>query len=228
MGAGWLAIRSRFLLQVSRIVFSALPCDDLLEVGKFLAVDYRVSCLDGNYKIYRIYAYVAIMIWPVGFPLLCFAMLYYYEVPKIAAHKIRRAEERAFLQHWIMESARQSKPLTRIDGLELHELTHMQLYQLHELVTSFSTANNADAELELGISSAEAFARVVQGFEAQQSCAEPASSKLAPNEQVSGSNELSTALPVASTSLEVPSVQVGIILAPSNLRSFIGHVPGCS
>ena len=44
------------------MIFSALPCDDLFETGKFLAVDYRVSCLDTDYKIYRIYACVAIVI----------------------------------------------------------------------------------------------------------------------------------------------------------------------
>ena len=78
-------------------------------------------------------------------------MLWYYEVPQIAACKIKRAEEHAFLQHWTSKLAKLRKPPTGIDGLELHELTQLQLYHLLESVTSFRTASDADAELELGI-----------------------------------------------------------------------------
>ena len=76
-------------LQVSQIVFATLQCDKLPRIGEFLTVDYHVSCLDDNYKIYRTYAYVAILIWPVGFPILCIAMLWYYEVPQLAAEKVK-------------------------------------------------------------------------------------------------------------------------------------------
>ena len=76
------------------------------------------------------YAYVAIVIWPVGFPLMCCALFWYYEVPQIAALKIKRAEERAFLQHWTTELARLNKLPIGIDSLELQELNQMQLDRL--------------------------------------------------------------------------------------------------
>ena len=81
--------QSRTLVQVSRIVFATLQCDELVGIGKFLTVDYCISCLDDNYKIYRTYAYVAILIWPVGFPILCIAMLWYYEVPQLTVEKVK-------------------------------------------------------------------------------------------------------------------------------------------
>ena len=198
---------------MSRIVFTALPCDDLLETGEFLAVDYRVSCLDNDYKIYRIYAYVAIVIWPVGFPLVCFAMLWYYEVPKIAARKIKRAEERAFLQHWTSKLAKLRKSLTGIDGLELHELTQLQLYQLIKSVTSFSTASDADAELELSIGSRKMFEVFMR--------TDASSEQPLPTSQSPECSQPSTALPVKqapATSMEETVVKVGTTLASLKLR----------
>ena len=199
---------------MSRKIFTALPCDDLLETGKFLAVDYRVSCLDNDYKIYRTYAYVAILIWPVGFPLVCFAMLWYYEVPQIAACKIKRAEEHAFLQHWTSKLAKLRKPPTGIDGLELHELTQLQLYHLLESVTSFRTASDVDAELELGIGSRKMFDEVFVRTDAS-------SEQPLPTSQSPECSQPSTALPAKqapATSMEETVVQVGTTPAPLKLR----------
>ena len=197
------------------MIFSALPCDNLLEAGEFLAVDYRVSCLDNDYKIYRVYACVAIVIWPVGFPLLCFAMLLHYEVPQIAAHKMKRAEERAFLQHWTGKLAEVGKPLTGFDDLKLHELTQPQLYQLLKSVMSSSTASDEDFELELSIDFREMFDKVCVHTDAPHTCVEPGSSEQPlPQSQSPECSQLSTPPPgkqAVATSIEEAVVQVGKI-----------------
>jgi hypothetical protein len=202
------------------VVFSTLPCDDLLDAGKFLAVDYRVSCLDTKDTSYRSYDHVDIVIWPVGFPLLCCALFWYYEVPQIAALKIKRAEERAFLQHWTTELARLNKSPIGINCLELQELNQMQLYQLLKSITSSSSPSDANAGLELGIGSREI-------FDALQSCAEPGSSDAPP--QSLGCSQLSTgylAEQADSPSLQETGMQVRTILAIHT--DMIDQVLGCS
>ena len=217
---GW----SRILVQVSRIVFATLQCDELVGIGKFLTVDYRVSCLDDNYKIYRTYAYVAILIWPVGVPVLCIAMLRYYEVPKLAAQKIKRAEELAFLQRWTSELARQSRPLG--------ELTQLQLYQLLQSTMSSDTASNEHDTLELdAIDTSEIFNQVFTSTDAPQSCAERPSSEPPLPPQLSGCSQLSMSLPAeqaTSTSLAHTGQQVGTIFTPLEHRYLIDYVVGCS
>ena len=40
-------------------------------------------------------------LWPVGYPLLCLGMLYWYSVPSIARRKVNQAEWRAYLEHML-------------------------------------------------------------------------------------------------------------------------------
>ena len=128
-----------------------------LSAGKFLAVDYRISCVSTEYNNYRVFAYAAIVIWPLGFPLSCLAMLHYYEVPHLAAEKLRRAEERAFLDYWTSTLARLGKSLGHTDALELQDLTQVQLLLLLETVMSSSIDGHAEAGPELGIGKHEVF-----------------------------------------------------------------------
>ena len=78
---------------------------------------------------------------PIGFPLFCFQMLRYYNVPKIAARKIKRAETCAFLQHCAWKLARAGKTLAGIDQCnELEQLSHMQRRYLVELLAPANVA----------------------------------------------------------------------------------------
>ena len=65
----------------------------------------------GTYNWYRSFAYFGIALWPVGFPLFCLAMLYYYKVPKIARRKQERAEWAAFLVHCMSMLADRGLPM---------------------------------------------------------------------------------------------------------------------
>ena len=81
---------------------------------------------------------------PIGFPLFCFQILRYYNVPKIAARKIKRAETCAFLQHCAWKLARAGKALAGIDEcIELEQLSHTQRRYLVEL---FLPANAATTD----------------------------------------------------------------------------------
>ena len=76
--------------------------------------DYRIDCTLGTYNWYRSFAYFGIALWPVGFPLFCLAMLYYYKVPKIALRKQERAEWAAFLVHCMSMLADRGLPMLGI------------------------------------------------------------------------------------------------------------------
>ena len=49
----------------------------------------RIDCNTGEYRFYQFFGLVAVALWPIGFPAFCVFMLYKYEVPQIAAHKVR-------------------------------------------------------------------------------------------------------------------------------------------
>ena len=143
-------------------------------------------------------------------------MLWHYEVPQIAAHKMKRAKEHAFLQHWTSKLAKMGKPLTtRMDDLELHELTQLQLYQLLELVMCSSTASDQELGHELGVGSREMFDKVFKHTHAPQTGAKPASSEQPlPPLQSPECSQSSTALPgrqTVATLIEEAAVQVGKI-----------------
>ncbi|KAH8049049.1 hypothetical protein JL720_15708 [Aureococcus anophagefferens] len=70
---------------VSNVIFASLFCDDdyddepdgsPFKNGSWLAADYTVSCRSDRYKSHAIYAYICIVIYPVGIPLGFFALLY--------------------------------------------------------------------------------------------------------------------------------------------------------
>lgn len=205
------------------MVFLALPCDNLRGTGKFLAVDYRVSCLSDEYKNYRVFAYTAIIVWPLGFPLFCLGMLWYYEVPRMASQKMKLAEERAFLQHWSSTFARLGKPVAGLDSLELRELTNMQLYLLLGSVAS-CIAENAEARLELGVGWDGVLAELVPQTEAPQSCEETKPCKLLQpqphSDSVSVSDEATAPTAAEKASVRVsttPIQELGHSNVPDNL-----------
>lgn len=132
------------------MVFSSLVCDDLAEAGQFLAADYRASCLHKMSKNFRVYAYGSIVIWPVGFLFVCLVLLWYYRIPQLAAQKMQRAVEHMFLEHWTNKLAKLRKPIAGIEGLELRELTQLQLYLLFQSISCVDNTSNLDIELELG------------------------------------------------------------------------------
>ena len=89
---------------ISRVGFSALVCDDLEEDGQYLAVDYRINCNSSAWKDrIRVFGWTFVCVWPVGFPLLCLGMLYWYSVPFIAKRKVAGAEWRAYLEHMLSQ-----------------------------------------------------------------------------------------------------------------------------
>ena len=96
--------------------------------------DYRIDCTTGTYNWYRNFAYFGIVLWPVGFPLFCLGMLYYYKVPKIARRKQEKAEWAAFITHCMSMLADRGLPVL---GLTLDQtrwmvggLTEAQMQQM--------------------------------------------------------------------------------------------------
>ena len=128
-------------------MFSTLPCEDLGAVGKFLKADYHVDCTSAKYKRFRVFAMIGILVWPLGFPAGCLGMLYYYNVPKIAARKVQRAQVRAFLDYCVSRLVATGTPLHGITSdASLEELSKMQLWHLAELLgflTSDPTGDEA-------------------------------------------------------------------------------------
>ncbi|CAM9924542.1 unnamed protein product, partial [Ectocarpus sp. 4 AP-2014] len=56
---------------VSTIVFQTFACDTLDELGKtFLRADYSLECYTPEHKLYRGYAGIMILVYPIGIPLL--------------------------------------------------------------------------------------------------------------------------------------------------------------
>ena len=129
---------------VSRVVLMTLQCDNVPEVGRFLAADYRVSCDNEKYKVYRTYAYFAIAAWPLGFPVFCIALLVYYKVPHIAARKLKRAELRAFLQYSASQFASLGKPPLVLGNMHSLEMDDLSLEQLRLLAESFGLCKQDD------------------------------------------------------------------------------------
>ena len=76
--------------------------------------DYRIDCTSGTYTWYRNFAYFGIVLWPVGFPLFCLAMLYYYKIPTIARRKQEKAEWAAFMTYCMSMLADRGLPVLGI------------------------------------------------------------------------------------------------------------------
>jgi hypothetical protein len=62
-----------------------------------LQYDSRVDCLSPEYRSYLIFAWVMVILWPIGCPLSLLLLLRSYNVPDLAARKLRAASIRAFL-----------------------------------------------------------------------------------------------------------------------------------
>ena len=64
-----------------------------------LQYDSRVDCLSPEYTSYLIFAWIMAILWPIGCPLSLLLLLKSYNVPELAARKLRAASIRAFLVH---------------------------------------------------------------------------------------------------------------------------------
>ena len=64
-----------------------------------LQYDSRVDCLSPEYRSYLVFAWVMAILWPIGCPLSLLLLLRSYNVPELAARKLRAASIRAFLVH---------------------------------------------------------------------------------------------------------------------------------
>ena len=123
--------RSHCGFQVSRFVVATFVCDELFPVGRFLAVDYRISCDLEKHNNYMIVAGVAVAVWPLGLPLGCYVMMLYYKVPRIARKKEMDAKFRAILNYCVGLLASQGKPLHGIhERMSIHDVSHSQLFYL--------------------------------------------------------------------------------------------------
>ena len=143
-------------------------CKDLHEAGKWLAVDYRVDCKSTEFGAHRAFAVFAIFLWPVGFPLAFLGLLRYYTVPKIAARKILRAKEAAFLEHALARLLCSGKPLHGVTSKSLlEELNRDQLQQLAGSLGSDEDGTGATAGLlgaiDSTMSTKDLFRVAVQG-----------------------------------------------------------------
>ena len=98
---------------VSRIMLSALKCDDIGLDGSFLHEDYRVDC-DGSLPSdmwIRAAGIAFTVFWPLGAPLYFYGLMRLYKVPEMAKRKIERAEHKAFLRFCIANARQHSTAL---------------------------------------------------------------------------------------------------------------------
>jgi hypothetical protein len=70
-----------------------------------LQYDSRVDCLSPEYRSYLIFAWVMAILWPIGCPLSLLLLLRSYNVPEIAARKLRAASIRAFLVYSLAKAS---------------------------------------------------------------------------------------------------------------------------
>ena len=64
-----LAITYIVLPTVSIIIFGTFPCDEFDDGGSYLRADYSVNCLKLEHKVWVVYAFVMMGIFPIGVPL---------------------------------------------------------------------------------------------------------------------------------------------------------------
>ena len=64
---------------VSTTIFRTFICDDEAIPGKsFLRSDYTIECYDSRHTVYRVYASIMILVYPIGIPLAYIALLFPY------------------------------------------------------------------------------------------------------------------------------------------------------
>ncbi len=94
--------------QVSQIAISALVCKNVGTPAKpdmLLQYDSRVDCLSPEYTSYLPFAWVMAILWPIGCPLSLLLLLRSYNVPEIAARKLRAASIRAFFVYSLAKAS---------------------------------------------------------------------------------------------------------------------------
>jgi len=94
--AGWFFVLFLVYPGCSAAVFSAFVCDDLEDGTPMLRVDYSITCWEGEHVRIVVYAFVMILVYPVGTPLLYSSLLY---ANADALERIRRAEAVANAEH---------------------------------------------------------------------------------------------------------------------------------
>ena len=103
---------------VSVSVLSTFSCLDLGRTGNLLRSDMRVQCPERGEFVW-VFSLVAIFVYPVGIPVGMFALLYYYDVPKMARQKKTAAGLKALIATFRQEvAAGQEEGLT---GRELEQ-----------------------------------------------------------------------------------------------------------
>jgi hypothetical protein len=70
-----------------------------------LQYDSRVDCLSPQYTSFLIFAWAMAILWPIGCPLSLLLLLKSYNVPEIAARKLRAASIRAFLVYSLAKAS---------------------------------------------------------------------------------------------------------------------------
>jgi hypothetical protein len=71
-----LALTFLILPSVSIKIFSTFSCQDFDDRTSHLKVDYNLDCKADNYGLFKAYAWIMVMIYPVGIPLGYFIMLF--------------------------------------------------------------------------------------------------------------------------------------------------------
>lgn len=66
-------------------------CQHLGAVGSFLVRDYRVKCYTPRHNHYRAVGVLALIFYPIGFPLMTTGLLLWYRVPSLVSRRVRQA-----------------------------------------------------------------------------------------------------------------------------------------
>ena len=87
-------------------------CHEVGKHGSFLRADFRETCPDGfSFNFVRAWAFPCILLYPIGIPLGMIALLYYFQVPKMAARKMaagKLMEMLSLYYHQVNDSAAHS------------------------------------------------------------------------------------------------------------------------
>ena len=64
--------------------------------GSYLRADFRETCPDGfGFNFVRSWAFPFLLVYPIGIPVGFMALLYFFQVPKMAAQKRKHARLQA-------------------------------------------------------------------------------------------------------------------------------------
>jgi hypothetical protein len=128
---------------VSGMVISAFACDDI-NGTRYLQADYRRDCSSALHRRYMGGAAWWLIVYPIGIPLTFLALLAWYEVPQMAAAKVRNAYLQAAVEHaWRLRVAQPIAPDFDVDALTMESITDAHLDALH---AAFCAAEEAEAD----------------------------------------------------------------------------------